>query len=138
VSINLDPVSPVSSQALLTLLGIPVDEYYTPTFFPSYSYQVPRWRTTDTIPRPTGSIWNNSSPVNNGIALSFKKYNSALASFISQAVPGYADDASAIYGLDPSGGGKNIPTGTTFLAAASVSNEHQVTSGVYEILERLR
>jgi Phage tail sheath C-terminal domain len=135
VTVNLG-VEPVASQALLTLLGIPVNEYYAPAFNAGYSYQVPRWRTTDTAPAPTGSIWNNVSPVNNGLALSFKKYNRALASFISQPVPAYADEAYAIYGLDPSGGGKNIPVGTTFLAPTSISNNYLVNSGVYEILER--
>jgi len=107
---------PNSGAALLTLLGITEGEYFTPVYFPGYSYQAPRWRTTDTEPRPNGSVWNNLSPANNGLALSFKSYSTALDLFIAQAVPAYGGDTAAIFGLDPTGGGKNIPVGTTYVA----------------------
>jgi len=107
---------PNSGAALLTLLGIAEGEYFTPVYFPGYSYQAPRWRTTDTEPRPNGSVWNNLSPANNGLALSFKSYSTALDLFIAQAVPAYIGDAAAIFGIDPTGGGKNIPVGTTYVA----------------------
>ena len=48
---------PSGGVALLTALGIADKEYLTPTYFPGYSYQAPRWRTTDTKPAPTGSVW---------------------------------------------------------------------------------
>jgi hypothetical protein len=136
VTIDLG-VDPTSSQALLTLLGISTGEYYAPSYFPSYSYQVPRWRTTDTGPRPTGSIWNNVSPANNGLALRIRKYNAALDSFVSQACPAYVSDREAIFALDPTGGGKNIPAGTTYVQwnanAAGSSND----TFAFEILERI-
>ena len=107
---------PSNGSALLVQLGIAEGEYYTPVYFPGYSYQAPRWRTTDSVPRPTGSVWNNLSAANNGILLSVKKYSTALDTWIAQAAPLYAGDATAIYGLDPTGGGKNIPVGTTYAA----------------------
>ena len=58
-----------SGTALCTALGISAIEYLAPIFFAGYSYQAPRWRTTDTSPRPTGSVWNNISAANNGVAL---------------------------------------------------------------------
>ena len=106
---------PNSGTALLTALGITQDEYFAPVYFPGYSYQSPRWRTTDTSPRPTGSIWNNVSAANNGLSLSFKKYNAALGTWVAQAVPAFANDPLAFGTLDPSGGGKNIPVGTTYV-----------------------
>ena len=123
---------PTSGAALLTALG---------SYLPSYSYQVPRWRTTDTDGgRPTGSVWQNISSANNGINLNVKSYSTALAAFVSQNCPIYSSDRFAIYGLDPSGGGKNIPVGTTYavydasyyLASATVPGP----TFSFEILER--
>ena len=106
---------PSSGAALLTALGITSDEYFAPVYFPGYSYQSPRWRTTDTTPRPTGSIWNNISSANNGLNLSFKQYNAALDAWVAQAVPAFANDPFAFGTLDTSGGGKNIAVGTTYV-----------------------
>jgi hypothetical protein len=130
-------IDPVSSQALLTALGITVGEYYAPSYYPSYSYQVPRWRTTDTGPRPTGSVWNNVSPANNGLALRVRKYSAALDSFVSQACPAYANDSSAIFALDPTGGGKNIPVGTTYVEWNSNANGSTNETFAFQILERI-
>jgi hypothetical protein len=136
VTIDLG-TDPVSSQALLTALGLTTGEYYAPSYFPSYSYQVPRWRTTDTGPRPTGSIWNNVSPANNGLAIQLRKYNAALDSFVSQACPAYPNDREAIYALDPTGGGKNIPAGTTFVEWNSNANGSTNETFAFEIFERI-
>jgi hypothetical protein len=136
VSVSLG-TDPTSSQALLTALGISTIEYYAPSYLPSYSYQVPRWRTTDTGPRPTGSIWNNVSPANNGLALRVRKYNAALDSFVSQACPAYAIDRDAIYALDPTGGGKNIPAGTTYVQWNASANGSTNETFSFEILERI-
>jgi hypothetical protein len=129
---------PNSGAALLTTLGITEDEYFTPIYFPGYSYQAPRWRTTDDVPRPTGSVWNNLSIVNNGISLSFKKYSTALDVFIAQPVPVYSDDNTAIYGLDPTGGGKNIPVGSTYAAYDVLKTTYtQNDTMAFEIFERI-
>jgi hypothetical protein len=134
---------PTSSAALLTALGLTTGEYYAPSYFPSYSYQVPRWRTTDVVttpgtgPRPTGSVWNNVSPANNGLSLRIRKYNAALDSFVSQSCPAYQADRFAIYALDPTGGGKNIPVGTTYVEWNSNANGSNNETFAFEILERV-
>ena len=125
-----------TSQALLTALGLSTGVYFAPTYLPSYSYQIPRWRTTDTGPHPTGSVWNNMSPANNGISLRVRKYVAALDSFVSQSCPAYASDQQAIYGLDPTGGGKNIPVGTTYVSWLESSVPGVIETGRFEILER--
>lgn len=101
--------------ALLAALGIASREYLTPQFLPSYSYQVPRWRLTDSAPAPTGSVWNNLSSVNNGANISIKKYSTVVGAFIAQTSDIYGGDASAIRGLDPAGGGVDIAPGTTYV-----------------------
>ena len=109
--INIDPASTAN---LLTALGITANSYLAPTLQQSPNYTVPRWRTTDTGPRPTGSIWNVTTPVNLGASISVKKFSSALGLFVPQGAPIYENDETANKNLDPVGGGRNIPAGSTY------------------------
>jgi len=64
VYVTID-AGPSGGSALLTALGITAGEYAAPTYLPAYSYEQPRWRTTDTDGgRPTGSVWQNLSTAN--------------------------------------------------------------------------
>ena len=104
-----------SGTALCTALGIQAIEYLTPIYFASYSYFAPRWNTSGTTPRPTGSVWNNCSPANNGLAVQMKQYSATLGEWVLQSCPAYFSTTAAINALDPSGGGRNIPVGTLFV-----------------------
>jgi hypothetical protein len=127
-----------SGTALCTALGISAIEYLAPIFFVGYSYQAPRWRTTDTSPRPTGSVWNNISAANNGVALQLKKYSAALGEWVLQSCPIFTTGANAIYTLDPVGGGKNIPVGTTWAQAnANAGETEPLGSFGFEIYEQV-
>ena len=129
---------PNSGTALLTALGITSGEYAAPTYLAAYSYEQPRWRTTDTAGgRPTGSVWQNVSTANNGLNLSVKSYSATLGTWVSQNCPAYTGDATAIYALDPSGGGKNIPVGTTFVGFnSSFYSTTPLNTFAFEILQR--
>jgi phage tail sheath protein FI len=116
----------------LASLGITAGEYLAPAYQASPSYTVPRWRSTDTQPEPTGSVWQKYNNVNLGTNLVVKKYDSTLGTFVQQTAPVYTNDATAIYGLDPSGGGTNITTGSLFTRINPLANN---TSG-FEIFER--
>ena len=108
-----------SGTALCTALGISAIEYLAPIFFPGYSYQAPRWNSTSSTPRPTGSVWNNCSPANNGLAVQLKQYSAALGEWVLQSCPAYFGTTAAINAYDPTGGGKNIPVGTLFFQPAA-------------------
>jgi hypothetical protein len=115
--INIDPAS---TAGLLTTLGITATSYLAPALQQSPNYTVPRWRTTDTGGgRPTGSIWNMTTAVNQGVDFIVKKYSAALGIFVPQPCPIYASDRDANKALDPSGGGKNIPAGSLFAESDS-------------------
>jgi hypothetical protein len=115
--INIDSAS---TAGLLTTLGITATSYLAPALQQSPNYTVPRWRTTDTGGgRPTGSIWNMTTAVNQGADLIVKKYSAALGIFVAQPCPIYASDRSANQALDPAGGGKNISAGTLFAESDS-------------------
>jgi hypothetical protein len=131
---------PTNGDALLTALGITRGEYYAPEYLPSYSYQVPNWRSSSTTPRATGSVWQNVSAANNGLSLVVRKYSAALDTFVSQPALAYSSEQNANLVLDPSGGGRNIPVGTTFVLTDALytanSNDVALTEFNLELLER--
>lgn len=135
--VNIE-VGPNQGAALLTALGITPRSYLAPTYDYGYSYQVPRWRSTDTNPRPTGSVWNNISSVNNGVNLQLSKYDAALAEFVAQNVPVYVNDRTALYDLDPTDGGALIPVGTTYAVANSLFRDTDPNDSFsFEIFEKI-
>jgi hypothetical protein len=95
-------------------LGISAKTYYAPAYYPAESYNAPRWRSTDTQPEPTGSVWQKTNNVNLGANIVLKKYNSTLGAWVQQSVPLYSNGLTYIYAVDPSGGGINIPAGSTW------------------------
>jgi len=135
--IQISP-GPNDGQELLEQMGIVAKTYTAPEYFPGYSFQSPRWRTTDTDGgRPTGSVWQNVSSANNGFNLSIKKYSTALGTFISQPALVFDSEFTAINTLDPAGGGRNIPVGTTYVR----SNDYlylttPLTTSTFNIVER--
>jgi len=100
-----------STSALLTTLGITAGSYLAPALQQSQSFQVPLWRSVNTAPRPSGSVWNQLSAVNGGFNPSVKKYDSTLGAFLTQTGGVAATDAEYNNQIDPSGGGINIPAG---------------------------
>jgi hypothetical protein len=108
-------IAPESTANLLTTLGISATSYLSPALQQSPNFTVPRWRTTDTDGgRPTGSVWNMTTAVNQGADIILKKFDSVLGAFVSQPAPIYENDQSANKALDPAGGGRNIAAGSTY------------------------
>jgi len=104
-----------STAGLLATLGVTSGLYLTPALQQSPNFTVPRWRTSDSTPRPTGSIWNKITAPNLGTAVVIKQYSSALGSFINRLAPVYENDQSANAVLDATGGGQNIPSDTLYV-----------------------
>jgi hypothetical protein len=66
----------------LATLGITSDEYAAPAYFTGPNYSAPRWRTTDTQPEPTGSVFQQTNSVNQGMLVQVKRYNATLGVFV--------------------------------------------------------
>lgn len=128
--IRLEQGNTGGSADLVTDLGIVVGTYLSPSLQQSPNYTVPRWRTTDTSPRPTGSIWNKTTPVNLGTNMVVNKWSTLLGAWVQQDALVYQNDQSANKALDPSGGGLNIPQGTTY-TQYNVAPEENVTTGEF-------
>jgi hypothetical protein len=119
---------------ILSSLGITSNQYAAPAFQASPHYTVPRWRSTDTQPEPTGSVWQKTTNVNLGTNLVVKKFSTTLNTFVQQSAPLYSSGATALYELDPTGGGFNIPAGATY-ALLNPNYADPVTMSL-EIFER--
>jgi len=122
-----------SSGTPLATLGITSNQYAAPAYVAGPNYSAPRWRTTDTQPEPTGSVFQQTNSVNQGMQIEVKQYNSTLGTFVLQSCPVYVSDAAALYGIDPATGGQAIPAGTTY---AQIDPYNNTTAGLL-ILERI-
>ncbi len=136
-------INNVSGTPLATL-GIAEGQYAAPEYLAAPSFQVPRWRTTDPEPEPTGSVWIKTSNVNQGTNIVIKRFDATLGIFVQQACPVYTSDTQAIFGLDPSGGGTNIPAGSTYARVNAyrtlplfVDPLNTYPEASFEILERV-
>jgi len=127
--VDIDPA--LSTAGLLTTLGIVGNTYYTPSLQQSPNFTVPRWRTSDSEPRPSGSVWNMLTPVNFGANLVLNRYDATLGLFLTVAAPIYENDQSANNGLDPAGGGRNIPRDSVYVQYNTTPEETASGSGVY-------
>ena len=117
----------------LATLGITSNQYAAPTYVAGPNYSAPRWRTTDTQPEPTGSVFQQTNAVNQGMLVEIKRYNSTLGKFVLQGCPVYLNDAAALYAIDPVTGGQAIPAGTTY---AQIDPYNNSSAGLL-ILERI-
>lgn len=116
----LTPASRVTISAgpagtILTDLGITAGTYFVPKLQISKHTEVPTWKTNDTTPRPTGSVWIKTTNPNNGADWSVKRWNGTTLLWEALAAPIYANGHAAIYGLDASAGGANISVGALYV-----------------------
>jgi hypothetical protein len=110
-----------ASGTLLANLGLTAGYYFglgvtsvTGVSYGSYA-EAPQWDTSGAYPSPTGGVWLKTGTLGGGANFVFKRYNSLSESWTTQSVNAYSGTASAIYGLDPAGGGSNIGVGTVVM-----------------------
>jgi len=100
-----------------TELGLTSGTFYSPKVTIADHTSVPLYKSSDTNPRPTGSIWFKTTEPNGGIDLRIKAYNGDTQLWETLTVPAYQTPAAAIYGLDRAGGGANLVTGELYVKA---------------------
>ena len=98
-------------------LGITAKEYFPPTLAIAPHTAVPTWKTADSEPKPTGSVWLKTTTPGNGADLIVKKWNSATGAWVEIDAPIYDSGNAAAYYLDRSGGGANIPGDSLYVQA---------------------
>ena len=82
------------------------------SFYGNYAQQPGGgWFSTDSQPRPSGSIWWKTTSTGGGFTPVLKKYSTSSGTWSQLAAPVYRTLGEAIYYLDPAGGGINITHG---------------------------
>jgi len=103
----------ISGSGSFTSLGIPVGTYYTPLVTFGTSAQMPLWTSSQSQPRPTGSVWIKVGAAGNGLAPVMSRYSTATASWIAKNISLATSDMAATEALDATGG-QAVPAGTIY------------------------
>ena len=120
------------SGTILTDAGLTANTYYYPRLQQSQHYSNPRWASTDTAPRPTGSVWIKTTAVNNGADITVKNYNSTTELWSTVSAPLYENDQTALKNIDPAGGGINVAANTLYVQYDST----EADNATYKIFRR--
>lgn len=99
----------------LTALGITADTYANTTLQYGTFAGIPSWRSTDTVPRPSGSVFLKIGATGSGADLVIKRYSTTTDTWTTLATEFYNRAEDALFGLDPSGGGNGIAAGTVWI-----------------------
>tara|TARA_R110001592_G_scaffold20761_10_gene83971 strand:- start:35718 stop:38945 length:3228 start_codon:yes stop_codon:yes gene_type:complete len=121
-----------ASGSILTDAGLTAGTYARPLIAQDPHYTVPAFKSTDTVPRPSGSVWVKTTSSNLGFLADVSSYSASTALFGSAAAPAYTNDRTALKSLDPTGGGLNIAAGS-FYIQYDVSEDDTVT---YKLFKR--
>ena len=96
-------------------VGITTGRYYIPKVFIGGHTEDHGFRTSDSTPRPTGSVWIQTTQPNGGASISLKKYSSTAGQFETVEAPVYKTQEQALQQLDRTGGGINLTTNDVFV-----------------------
>jgi len=99
----------------LTELGIEADTYYAPALQISKHTSVPEFKSGDSAPRPTGSVWVKTTEPNAGAKWRVKVFNGETLAWDTLAAPIYPSNEQALYELDRSGGGASLAAGDLYV-----------------------
>jgi hypothetical protein len=104
-----------------TVLGITADTYYSPYLFYGNYAETPAggWFGTDSAPRPSRSIWWKLGATGGGFNPVLRVFNATTGRFDLLNTPVYNNFSTAVYRLDPTGGGVNIQAGQTIAVYGS-------------------
>ncbi len=110
---HLEIVENISSPNLLNSLGIAEGIHNIPTLVYGTSAQMPLWTSSQSVPRPTGSVWIKVGTSGGGLAPVISQYNATTAVWNAKNVSLATTDWAASAALDATGG-KVIPAGTVY------------------------
>lgn len=96
-------------------LGIDADVYYAPKLQISKHTNVPEFKSGDSQPRPTGSLWVKTTEPNAGARWRVKVFNGETLAWDSVEAPLYPSNEEALYQLDRSGGGASLAAGDLYV-----------------------
>jgi len=94
-------------------MGITAGTYYQSVVAYGTSAQMPLWSTSQSIPRPTGSVWIKVGSAGNGLNPVMSVFNGATQAWSAKTVTLATSDWEMTSNLDATGG-QAIPAGTVY------------------------
>ena len=91
-------------------LGIDNGTYGVPRLTIAPHTSVPTYKTGDTTPAPTGSLWVKTTVPNGGANWRIKQYSTDTQLWNNVSAPLYTSNQAALMSLDKTGGGENLLT----------------------------
>ena len=104
-----------SNGGLLTQLHITAKTYRKPILTYATHTQIPQYFSTDSSPRPDGSLWIKTTSPNLGGKFVVKKYDSVAGSWVTMQAPIYTNNSAAITAYAGSGDASDIVTGVIYV-----------------------
>jgi len=105
-------------------IGFTAGTYYQPGFAYGTSSAQPLWQSSQSYPRPTGSVWIKVGALGNGLAPSMSIYDTSIAAWRPTKVSLATSDWAATAAIDATGG-KTITAGTIY-AQYGFNNEYNL------------
>lgn len=118
------------SGTILTKLGIVAGTYAGPIVQFSKHSTVPQWKTFNTTPRPSGSVWVKTSNFNYGANIATYRRNAVTETWDLTPSLLFANDWEAIATLDPTRGGLGIAKNSLYTRYASGGITTNPSAGV--------
>lgn len=97
----------------LATMGIDAGTYYQPLTQYGTSAQMPLWSSSQTQPRPTGSVWIKVGSSGNGLNPIMSVFNGTTQAWVNKNVSLYESDWAAEAAIDATGG-QAIPANTVY------------------------
>ena len=106
-----------------TSFGITAGTYYVPALSVAPHTSVPAFKSTDSNPRPTGSVWLKTTEPNLGAKWSVKKWNDTTKLWETVSAPLHSSNESALFNLDKTGGGAGLAVGDLYINYGNGTDE---------------
>ena len=106
-----------------TQLGITAGRYHVPKVFIGQHTEDHGFRSSDSAPKPTGSVFIQTTEPNGGASIVLKKYNTTTGVFETVTSPVFKTQEQALQQLDRAGGGANLTTNDVFVQVNSGEDE---------------
>lgn len=112
-------VNVVLAGSSVAKVGLTIGTYLAPALSITPHTQVPSYKSSSSLSSvngiPTGSIWIKTTTPNAGAHWIINRYNSNSSSWSSVTAPLYANNVSALYSMDSTGGGNNLAINTIYV-----------------------
>jgi hypothetical protein len=114
-STGADVVIANGTGTILTDTGVSAATYEAPKLTIAPHTSVPQYKSGDSEPAPTGSLWIKTTTPNGGANYKVKKYATSTQLWSTITAPIYDTNHAALFALDKSGGGAGIALGDLYV-----------------------